>query len=422
MVDEEPLPPPKYERIGAYEVLRVYAATKRSTLYLCRDDRRNEYVAVKVFDPSREDRVPLDESGVERRRNRFLDEARILAGFDHPHIIPLKEQSELDDGTPYLVMPFIEHNLVDEMGRSETDPTVIKDLPERYRPKTLSPGRTVEILRQLLDALAAVHEKGIVHCDIKPINVLLTAKGGGAVRLCDFGLCKLPGRERSRTGRWAGTLKYLSPEQQDGVEDLDARSDVYSVGLLAYRMLVGRLPSGEFAPPGELRTDVPASLSVLVMEALDEDRENRPRDAGDMLARLNQILPPDTKTIIPAGPGFDRLLNGMRLYKQLLPTLPDLLGGKWGALSRFRLAFGFYRCFAAESAPAPAPALGDQKNNRELAHACLVLGQVLERRGKTKEAVAVCRHAVSLAPDWAQAHSELAHILAAHGETETIRS
>ena len=283
--------PAKMERIGKYSVHGELVSTGYSTIYLCRDPNLDFNVAVKVFDPKDDAPGEKESHGRPYWQSRFLTEARIMARFDHPHIVAVKELSALADGTPFFVMPFIEANLIDEMGTDAADPGVIAGLAEKDRPRRLAPERSLSLLRQLLAALAAVHRAGMVHRDVRPGNILLTRKRGGSVKLCDFGMVKFPEWKRSRYGLWIGTLDYIGPEQRQSPSGVDARADVYSAGALAYRMLTGSLPVGAFEPPRRLAPEVPAPLNDLVMAALAADKEKRPRDGGDMLRRLNETVP-----------------------------------------------------------------------------------------------------------------------------------
>ena len=282
----------KIERIGKYAVHGELVSTDYSTIYLCRDPILTLTSRSRSSTPRTTPRGRRKAMDGPYWRSRFLTEARIMARFEHPHIVAVKELSALADGTPFFVMPFIEANLIDEMGTDAADPGVIAGLAEKDRPRRLAPERSLSLLRQLLAALAAVHRAGMVHRDVKPGNILLTRKRGGSVKLCDFGMVKFPGWKCSRYGLWIGTLDYISPEQRQSPKEVDARADVYSAGALAYRMLTGSLPVGAFEPPRRLAPEVPAPLNDLVMAALAADKEKRPKDGGDMLRRLNETVPP----------------------------------------------------------------------------------------------------------------------------------
>lgn len=285
-------------RIGKFVIESLLAGTDYSEVFLCRDPDLDIQVAVKVYDPSKkidQDRV----YGIDFWRDRFIREARTLAMFDHPHIVPVKELRVPKDGQPFFVMPYLAANLIYEIGRDVMDPNAIKTLPESRRPKNLPIARATAILRQVLDALSAVHRHGMVHRDLKPGNILLTAKKNGSVKLCDFGMVKVPNSEHSKSGRWVGTLEYMSPEQRESATDVDPRADIYAVGVLAYRMVTGRLPLGAFRAPHEIVPEVPKALGELVMRCLSPEREGRPESAQAMLRRISRIVPEETPLQAP---------------------------------------------------------------------------------------------------------------------------
>jgi serine/threonine-protein kinase len=279
------------ERIGKYEVRKKLIATGFSDIYLCFDPDLETSVAVKVFSLKGKNAGPKAKYGPDVWRERFLREAKVLAHLDHPNIVTVKELAYLDGGQPYFVMPFIEANLIYEMGKDATDPATIAGLPPRERPRRLAPARAMSVFRQILSALAELHRLGLVHRDVKPGNVLLTRKVGGAVKICDFGMVKFPDFKRSRSGIWIGTLDYIAPEQRESAREADARSDVYSAGAVAYRMLAGRLPVGAFPAPRAAGIDVPEALDTLVMECLAPEKDRRPRNADVVLRRLAQAWP-----------------------------------------------------------------------------------------------------------------------------------
>ena len=285
-------------RIGKFVIESLLAETDYSQVFLCRDPDLDIQVAVKVYDPSKkldQDRV----YGVNFWRDRFVREARTLAMFDHPHIVSVREHRIPKGSEPFFVMPFLPANLIYEIGRDVMDPNAIKNLPESKRPRNLSVARATAILRQVLDALAEVHRKGMVHRDLKPGNILLTEKKNGTVKLCDFGMVKIPNSEHSKSGRWVGTLDYMSPEQRESATDVDARADIFAVGALAYRMLTGRLPLGAFRAPHEIVPEVPKALGEMVMWCLSPDRDERPESARALLRGISRNIPEATAPQAP---------------------------------------------------------------------------------------------------------------------------
>jgi serine/threonine-protein kinase len=222
---------------------------------------------------------------------RFRREIQLAAKLQHPHIVPVLAAG-ISEGLPYYTMPFIEgESLRARLGRSGELP--VQDV--------------VKILRDVLSALSYAHERGVVHRDIKPDNVLLTANH--AV-VADFGLAKAltastnPGSSLTSVGVTLGTPAYMSPEQAAADPGTDHRTDIYSVGVMAYEMLTGQLlfsarsPQAMLAaqaiekpePLDQRRPSVPPALSSLIMNALEKHPADRPQSAGEMLAGLESAV------------------------------------------------------------------------------------------------------------------------------------
>lgn len=203
---------------GAYAIERELGRGGMATVYLAEDLLHRRKVAIKVL---------LPEVAHALGSERFLHEIEIAANLNHPNILPLHDSGEAE-GLLYYVMPFVEAD----------------SLRERLmREKQLPPEDVVRIIREVADALGYAHESHLVHRDIKPDNILFSA--GHAV-VADFGIAKalnVAGGERlTQTGLSIGTPTYMSPEQAAGTEEVDARSDLYSLACLAYEMLGGEPP------------------------------------------------------------------------------------------------------------------------------------------------------------------------------------
>jgi beta-lactam-binding protein with PASTA domain len=226
--------------------------------------------------------------------DRFRREARAAAGLAHPHIVNVYDWGAVD-GVYYMVMEFVRgpsvRHLLNEQGRME-------------------PAQASEILRQSLLALGHAHHEGFVHRDIKPENLLVTQDG--VVKVADFGLARAYADGRvTQAGAVTGTVQYLAPEQIRG-EPADPRSDLYSLGIVAYELLTGKLPfTGETAmavaykhlsdrvpAPSSVLSNLPSELDGFVAAATDRDRELRPESADVMrmdLEILSHQLPPARK-------------------------------------------------------------------------------------------------------------------------------
>ncbi|MEO8195075.1 MAG: serine/threonine-protein kinase, partial [Gemmatimonadales bacterium] len=264
-----------------YEIIRPIGRGGMGCVYLARERTLERFVAIKVLRP--------DLAGAEGHRERFRREARIAARLSHPGLLGLHSFGEIDN-LWYFVMTYV---------RGET-------LAERIRREGFLPwGDAHRILTEMADALECAHRHGVTHRDIKPANILLDSESGHAI-LADFGISKMPGAAEglTATGAILGTPDYMSPEQVTGASDIDERSDIYSLGAVAYVMLTGREPfRGETAaatiyrrlvedatPVDALVSSIPADLSAIVRKCMERERENRWTDARSLKEALNGIL------------------------------------------------------------------------------------------------------------------------------------
>ena len=217
--------------------------------------------------------------------DRFRREARAAASLSHPNIVAVYDWGAVD-GIYYMVMEFVRGRAARELLNANV---------------RLEPAQAAEIVRQTLLALEAAHAQGIVHRDIKPENILVTT--GGTVKVADFGLARAyADGKATQAGGVQGTVQYLSPEQIRG-EPADPRSDLYSLGIVTYELLTGRLPftgetamsiaykhlSGRVPKPSSAVANVPKELDGFVLSATDRDRELRPESAVEMRRDLESI-------------------------------------------------------------------------------------------------------------------------------------
>jgi hypothetical protein len=249
-----------------YEIVSSIGHGSMGVVYLARERALERFVAIKVLRPE----LALAQEG----RERFRREARVAAQLSHPGILPLHTFGEVG-GIWYFVMGYV---------RGTT-------LAERLRIEGRVPiGDAQRIFAELTDAIDCAHRSGVIHRDIKPANILIDAESGRAV-LADFGIAKIESADDQLTasGMIIGTPSYMSPEQATGEDDVDARSDLYSLGAVAYRMLSGReavtlvTGGGAFArramrAPPDLRSvapEVPPPLAAIVMRCLARDPNDR---------------------------------------------------------------------------------------------------------------------------------------------------
>ena len=261
-----------------YKVENEIGRGGMSVVYRARDARLNRTVAIKVLPPE----LAYDPA----IRMRFTREAQTSAQLAHPHIVPIYDVGERE-GVAYFVMAYIAGgNLSSLLARTPRAP-----LDETRR-----------LLREIADALHYAHQRGVVHRDIKPDNILLDADSGRAL-VTDFGIARAveAGGRLTMTGIAVGTPAYMSPEQAMGEREIDGRSDIYALGVLAYQMLTGRLPfSGGNSmalllkhvnerprPIVELRPDVPKAVRDAVERAMMKDPDDRWPTAAALFEALS---------------------------------------------------------------------------------------------------------------------------------------
>lgn len=257
---------------GGYEIVRRIAKGGMSWVFEGTHGGTGRRVAIKILHDSHR--------GDRSLSRRFINEARAAMQLRSPHVVVIEAVGELDLGLPYIVMEFLEGADLYQ---------VLRDAGWRLPVET-----TLYVIDQVIDALAVAHAHGILHRDIKPENVyLLSAPQGLQVKVLDFGLSHMPSSAShsglTKTGTTVGTPQYMPIEQLRGTKDLDARVDVYAVGVLMYELLSGRCPyEGNDArdvmlraakgPPPPLsahRPDLPAGLLTAVDTAMARKREDR---------------------------------------------------------------------------------------------------------------------------------------------------
>jgi hypothetical protein len=347
-------------RLGPYRILRVLGAGGMGVVYEAEDTRLRRLVALKTL-------RPLLAAWPEARK-RFLREARAVAGLNHEHIVAIYQVGE-EGGLPYLAMPLLDGS----------------NLEARiHREPPLSLVEVLRIGREVAEGLAAAHARDIVHRDIKPENIWLEGESVGRVKILDFGLarcCSSAGSQLTQAGAIVGSPAYMAPEQARG-EEVDARSDLFSLGCVLYRLCTGCLPYPgkevtaillelalrEPAPPREANPQVPEPLSALVMALLAKDPRQRPataRAVADALARLER----DPTAAVPfagtrgpgrwwevAAAGAALLLAAALAFQVYLRiTHPD------GTTTDVELKPGDKITVVQKKAEAPAPAAKDSR-------------------------------------------------------------
>jgi len=265
------------ERLGRYRVRALAARGGFADVYRCRDVELAVDVAVKLWRPSSQ--------GDYVGRRQFREEARLLASLDHPNIVRVLDYGTGDDAGPFMVMPWVPSQLVELIGE-DCAASEAALLPPDRRPRALAVAEALRLLDQLMQAVAHLHARGIVHADLKPANVLLTALEHGSVRLIDFGIARSVAVDSPARG---GSAAYAAPEQFDDAAQIDARTDVYALGAIAYRMLTGRTTEGYTPRPRVLVPALPPALDACVTAALAADPDRRPPDAERLRASLAEV-------------------------------------------------------------------------------------------------------------------------------------
>jgi eukaryotic-like serine/threonine-protein kinase len=308
-------------RLGAYEIVEQIGAGGMGEVYRARDTRLGRDVAIKV--------LPTAFTSDPERLARFEREARVLASLNHPHIAVIHGLEE-SHGLRGLVMELIEGPTLAEVlagsGLSDPDSREGRRAQKRHQ---LPLAKTLDIAKQIAEALEAAHERGIIHRDLKPANIKITTDG--AVKILDFGLAKAVATgsnadvdeattvtaDHTSEGRVIGTPAYMSPEQARGTR-VDRRTDVWAFGCVLYEMLSGKRPfSGESvsdtlaavltAEPdwSGLPPDAPQAITHLLHRCLAKDPTHRLRDGGSVLLEIGEARQVPAATVEPS-PGSRR--------------------------------------------------------------------------------------------------------------------
>ncbi|MFQ6109000.1 MAG: protein kinase [Candidatus Aminicenantales bacterium] len=259
-----------------YKILDKIGEGGMGVVYKAEDTKLKRTVALKF--------LPEGLTRDEEARKRFIQEAQAAAALDHPHICTVYDIAEAE-GQTFIAMAYIE-------GQS---------LKEKIKLGPMDVEEALSIAVQVAEGLKEAHEKGIVHRDIKPGNIMMTKRG--QAKIMDFGLAKLEwGVDLTKTATIMGTVAYMSPEQAKG-EKIDHRTDIWSLGAMIYEMLTGRLPfkpthdqallysilNEDPAPMTEIRKDIPRDLERIARKCIEKDPKKRFADTAALLADLRSV-------------------------------------------------------------------------------------------------------------------------------------
>jgi serine/threonine protein kinase/Flp pilus assembly protein TadD len=274
---------------GRYEVIEELGKGGMGKVYRVEDKKIKQEVALKLINPD----VASDKKTIER----FSNELKTARMISHRNVCRMFDLSE-EKGIHYITMEYVP---------GEDLKSFIK------RARQLTPGTAINIAKQVCEGLFEAHRLGVIHRDLKPQNVMIDKEGNA--RIMDFGIARsITGKGITGEGVMIGTPEYMSPEQVEG-KDTDQRSDIYSLGIILYEMVTGRVPFEAETPfavgikqksetpkdPKELNSQIPDGLSQLILKCLEKNKEKRPQSAGELRSELESIEEgiPTTEIEIP---------------------------------------------------------------------------------------------------------------------------
>ena len=304
-----------------YELKGMVGSGGMAYVYLAHDEVLDRDVALKLLKTTYTENEELVE--------RFRREARSAASLSHPHIVPVFDGGATGDGAHYITMEYLPGGTLKDRISSEG---------------TLSPQRVVEVGLQIAEALQCAHERGVIHRDIKPRNILIT--GSGQVKVADFGIARAAEASTiSNLGDILGSAKYMSPEQAAG-ERVGAASDLYSLGVVLYEMLTGRVPfeieipadvsarhaAGPPPHPREVNPEVPEDVDALVMRLLATDPEDRYGSAAQLVKELRRIRDGLSPAVSPKDDATTSAMGTAPAPTLPAPGVAAPRGRRWGLI------------------------------------------------------------------------------------------
>lgn len=276
------------ENVGPYRILEQLGQGGMASVFKAYHAALDRYVAIKVLHPAFKEEPNFI--------SRFEREAKVVARLEHPNIVPIYDYAE-HNGQPYLVMKYIE---------GET-------LKARLSERALTKQEAIEIAGAVGGALAYAHMQGVLHRDIKPSNILLSSDG--SIYLADFGLARIAQAGASTLSKdvMMGTPQYISPEQAQGNKTLDEGTDIYSMGVVLYEMVVGRVPFNADTPfsiihdhiytplplPSKVNPKVPKNVERLLLKALSKERTDRFQSVADLINAFHIAVTGGEDAVIP---------------------------------------------------------------------------------------------------------------------------
>jgi serine/threonine protein kinase len=314
--------------IGPYRIERILGRGGMSTVYKVQMPVIEKIAALKCLDPAPK---LVERMGMEALRRLFVREASRMAGFRHPNIAEVWNFEEVE-GTPCYVMDFFCHDLGRLIGE-----TYWADAPSRL----VRLDSAVHYTTQILEGLRRMHHEGIIHRDIKPFNIMLTEDN--TVKIADLGLSRARGEQSLLPDQiMVGTKFYAAPEQLASPEAVGPAADIYSTGVLMYRMLTGLLPGHRWIPPSQRNSNLDRDWDDFIRKATHPDPDRRFSGAGDMTLQLQQLyldfFQKSKKAchMLPEGlDGYSRRDAGVKTQAYGLRSRPVKIGSK-----RAKIMFG----------------------------------------------------------------------------------
>jgi tetratricopeptide (TPR) repeat protein/predicted Ser/Thr protein kinase len=405
------------ENVGPYRIIEQLGQGGMATVFKAYHPALDRYVAIKVLHPAFKEAPNF--------LARFQREARIVAKLEHPHIVPVYDFSE-HKGMAYLVMRYVE---------GET-------LKAHLEGEPLSPERILEILKPVAEALDYAHEQGVLHRDIKPSNVMLTPEGG--IFLTDFGLARMAesGESTLSQDMMIGTPQYMSPEQAKG-EKVDERTDIYSLGVILYEMLTGRVPFSADTPyavvhdhiytplplPTTIKPDVFPALERVVLKALAKEKDDRYQKVTELAIAFEDAVVEAASGVAPAPEPEEKAVEPTIVPPTIVeaqPAAPEakpsrkrwlIIGGAAAAFLLLVCCAGFFLVFRAQKAKGtPAPERPTLIAQPPIKTTPLSEGPTKMPLPGGEDPVSQALRQVQANPDDPQAHLELGDVYALQGD------
>ncbi len=295
--------PPTIARLAelfpALQIIEFIGAGGMGAVYKARQEGLDRVVALKI--------LPEEFGHDVKFALRFTREARTLARLNHPNIVSVYEFGNVEE-TYYFLMEYVDGS----------------NLREIVEARQLTPEHALTIVPHLCDALQYAHDKGVVHRDIKPDNILMAVDG--SVKIADFGLSRILGNESQKdlltgTHQVMGTPRYMAPEQLEGSHGVDHRADIYSLGVVFYEMLTGELPIGRFAPPSA-KVEIDVRLDEVVLRTLEKEPQRRYQHASQVKSDVQSITSTDdpalARTVVKDAQSYSNESTTVSLEQQEL--------------------------------------------------------------------------------------------------------